>query len=76
MRMRREDNAPTVLLQGRVAPESREAVTRAAKTSGMSASLYLDSLITVLLEQGKGELPNLSYLLNVDQQEQLPVDKP
>ncbi|MBP2400498.1 hypothetical protein [Glutamicibacter protophormiae] len=42
----------------------------------MSASLYLDSLITVLLEQGKGELPNLSYLLNVDQQEQLPVDKP
>lgn len=76
MRTRREDNAPTVLLQGRVAPESRGAVTRAAKTSRMSASLYLDSLITVLVEKGNGELPDLSYLLEVDQQEQLPVDKP
>lgn len=76
MRMRREDNAPTVLMQGRVAPESRAAVTRAAKTSGMSASLYLDSLVTVLLGKGNGELPDLSYLLNIDQQEQLPVDKP
>lgn len=76
MRMRREDNAPTVLLQGRVAPESREAVTRAAKTSGMTAARYLDSLITVLREDGNGELPNLSYLLDKDKQEQLPVDKP
>lgn len=75
MRMRREDNAPTVLLQGRVAPESRSAVTRAAKTSGMSASLYLDNLITVLLEEGNGELRDLSYLLDAAKQEQLPVDK-
>lgn len=74
--MRREDNAPTVLMQGRVAPESRAAVARAAKSSGMSASLYLDSLVTVLLEKGNGELPDLSYLLDVSTQEQLPVDKP
>lgn len=76
MRTRREDNVPTVLLQGRVAPESREAVTRAAKTSRMSAARYLDSLITVLREDGNGELPDLSYLLDTDKQEQLPVNKP
>ncbi|MGO4298348.1 hypothetical protein AB4Y71_16985 [Glutamicibacter sp. MCAF14] len=42
----------------------------------MSAARYLDSLITVLREDGNGELPDLSYLLDVDKQEQLPVDKP
>ena len=76
MRTRREDNVPTVLLQGRVAPESRKAVNRAAKTSGMTTALYLDSLITVLKEDGNGELPDLSYLLDASKQEQLPMDKP
>lgn len=56
-RTRRADNAQTVLLQGRVAPEAREAVKAAAKRSGVSVAYYLEKLILQLEEEH--ELPTI-----------------
>lgn len=73
MTTRREVDAPTVLLQGRVLPEHRNAVRTAAGKSRMSMSLYIDSLISHLLVEGRGELPTLDH--DETDQEQLPVNK-
>lgn len=55
-RARRPAAAPTVLLQGRVSPESRAAVQEAAERSGVSIAYYLDTLIDQLAEE-HGRLP-------------------
>lgn len=51
-RARQPDGTPLVLLQGRVTPERRAAVSDAADDSGISQSLYLDTLIAHLQENG------------------------
>lgn len=51
-RAQRRDGALTVLLQGKVTPEHRTAVSDAADGSGISQSLYLDTLIAYLQENG------------------------
>jgi hypothetical protein len=48
-RSRRPENAPTVLLQGRVAPSVRDEVRLAADASGVSLSYYLEALINDLV---------------------------
>jgi hypothetical protein len=55
-RASRAQNAPTVLLQGRVLPETRQAFKDAAEASGVSVAYYLDALATVLLAEN-GTLP-------------------
>lgn len=45
-RARRPNDAPTVLLQGRVSPTARDDVREAAEASGVTMSYYLDALIT------------------------------
>ena len=55
-RASRPQNAPTVLLQGRVLPETRQAFKDAAEASGVSVAYYLDALARELLAQG-GSLP-------------------
>lgn len=55
-RVRRPDNVPTVLLQGRVAPDAREQVALAAQESGVSLSYYLERLIRDLVTE-YGSLP-------------------
>ena len=55
---RRPDNAPAVLLQGRVAPEVREAVSDAARASRVTVSLYLELLLQGIVERD-GHLPIL-----------------
>lgn len=75
MTTRREVDAPTVLLQGRVLPEHRNAVRHAAGKSRMSMSLYIDSLIRHLLVEGNDELPILDNKSDDPVQEQLPVNK-
>ncbi len=55
---RRPDNAPTVLMQGRVSPEARAAVQEAARASGVSVSFYLDAFIKNILRE-TGELPRV-----------------
>lgn len=54
-RAQRPHNAPTVLLQARVAPEARSAVQEAAQRSGVSIAYYMEKLI-LQLDQA-GELP-------------------
>jgi len=49
-RLRRTDNAPTVLLQARVTPAVKEAVDRGAQASGLAISYYVDELIQSLLD--------------------------
>lgn len=51
-RARRRDGAVTVLLQGKVTPERRTAVSAAADDSGLSLSFYLDTLVRHLEENG------------------------
>jgi len=51
-RARRAEGSPTVLLQGRVAPEARDAVHKAAARSGVSVAYYLEKLIIELEEDG------------------------
>ncbi|RGE19082.1 hypothetical protein [Leucobacter sp. wl10] len=55
-RARRRQGSPTVLLQGRVAPEVREAVQDAAASSGVSVAYYMEALIHQLVEEN-GHLP-------------------
>lgn len=56
---RRPDGSPTVLLQGRVSPETRERVHDAAARSGISIAYYLDILVGRLVEE-QGSLPTVS----------------
>jgi hypothetical protein len=53
-RARRANDAPTVLLQGRVSPEARNDVREAAEASGVTMSYYLEALITMLVEENGG----------------------
>lgn len=55
---RRPDNIPTVMLQGRVAPEVRTAVGEAATASGVSVSYYLDRLFKDMIAE-RGALPHV-----------------
>jgi len=55
-RVRRADNAPTVLLQGRVDPAIREKYKEAAEASGVSVAYYLEALAKKLAEKD-GSLP-------------------
>ncbi|MFD1716040.1 hypothetical protein ACFSBZ_16315 [Amnibacterium flavum] len=69
-RARRPDNVPTVLLQGRVAPDARERVAQAAEESGVSVSYYLERLIRDLVME-HGALPLVDK--PVPQREELPI---
>ena len=53
-RARRPNDAPTVLLQGRVSPTARNDVREAAEASGATMSYYLDALITKLVNENGG----------------------
>ena len=53
-RARRPNDAPTVLLQGRVSPTARNDVREAAEASGVTMSYYLDALITKLINENGG----------------------
>lgn len=55
---RRPDNIPTVMLQGRVAPDVRAAVAAAAAASGVSVSYYLERLFKDMLDE-RGALPHV-----------------
>lgn len=55
-RASRAQNAPTVLLQGRVSPETRQAFKDAAEASGVSIAYYLDAFTHQLLTEN-GQLP-------------------
>ena len=55
-RTRRANDAPTVLLQGRVGPSARDAVREAADASGVTMSYYLDTLISKLVDEN-GAMP-------------------
>jgi len=69
-RARRADNAPTVLLQGRVSPDTRAEVQAAAAESGVSIAYYLDALIMQLVEE-RGSLPVVDRPR--PQREELPI---
>jgi hypothetical protein len=51
-RVRQPDGIHLVLLQGRVRPERRQSVNKAAEDSGRSLGLYLDDLVRYLEENG------------------------
>jgi len=53
-RASRAQNAPTVLLQGRVSPETRQAFKDAAEASGVSIAYYLDALTRELVKENGG----------------------
>lgn len=55
---RRPDNAPSVLMQGRVAPDVRTAVADAAAASGVSVSYYLERHFKDILDE-RGSLPHV-----------------
>jgi hypothetical protein len=52
-RARRPNDAPTVLLQGRVS-SARNDVREAAEASGVTMSYYLDALIAKLVSENGG----------------------
>ncbi|NYF18473.1 hypothetical protein HDC37_003337 [Microbacterium sp. AK009] len=55
-RARRANDAPTVLLQGRVSPTARDDVREAAEASGVTMSYYLEALINKLVDEN-GSMP-------------------
>lgn len=69
LRARRANDAPTVLLQGRVSPESRATVRAAAEASGVTMSYYLDELVKLLDQQGGMPLIESPW----PQREELPI---
>ena len=68
-RIRRPDNAPTVLMQARIAPEIRDQVAEAAEASGVSFAFYLENFLKRELAL-YGALPILEVH---PQQEELPI---
>lgn len=58
-RQRRPEGAATVLLQGRVSPETRAEVQAAAAESGVSIAYYLEALVSQLIRD-KGGLPTVA----------------
>ena len=71
-RSRRPENAPTVLLQGRVAPSVRDEVRQAADASGVSLSYYLEALLQDLV-RAQGALPIVPRPIRHQTQEELPI---
>jgi antitoxin component of RelBE/YafQ-DinJ toxin-antitoxin module len=69
-RARRLENAPTVLLQARVAPEIRAEVQAAAAASGVSIAYYLETFLRAQM-MSEGALPLVE--LPRPQQEELPI---
>jgi hypothetical protein len=69
-RARRSEGSPTVLLQGRVAPEARAAVQDAAARSGVSIAYYMEALINQLIAE-HGILPIIASPR--PQREELPI---
>lgn len=69
-RARRANDAPTVLLQGRVSPDARAEVRAAAAASGVSMSYYLDTLIKNLVD-ANGAMPLVDSPR--PQREELPI---
>lgn len=69
-RARRREGSPTVLLQGRVAPDARAAVQAAAERSGVSIAYYMEALIYQLVEEN-GDLPVIASPR--PQREELPI---
>lgn len=69
-RARRPENVPTVLLQGRVSPETRVEVQAAAEASGVSIAYYLEALIADLVREN-GALPTVER--PIPQKEELPI---
>jgi len=67
---RRPDNAPTVLLQGRVSPEVRAEYKAAADASGVSVAYYLEALAAKLLDE-HGSMPLVESPR--PQREELPI---
>jgi hypothetical protein len=58
-RQRRPEGAATVLLQGRVSPETRAEVQAAAAESGVSIAYYLEALVSQLIRDN-GALPTVA----------------
>ena len=71
-RIRRADNAPTVLLQGRVSPQVKDEVHLAAEASGVSLAYYLETLITDLVA-AHGTLPLVAKPATKRTQQELPI---
>lgn len=71
-RNRRANNAPTVLLQGRVSPHVKDEVHLAAAASGVTLAYYLDTLITDLLAE-HGTLPLVAKPGTKTTQQELPI---
>lgn len=69
-RARRREGSPTVLLQGRVAPDARAAVQEAAERSGVSIAYYMEALIHQLVDEN-GALPMIASPR--PQREELPI---
>jgi len=59
-RAQRSQNAPTVLLQARVAPEVRQAVKEAAERSGVSVAYYMERFVRDLVD-AHGSLPTVTH---------------
>lgn len=70
-RIRRADNSPTVLLQGRVSPQVKSEIAQAAEASGVSLAYYLEALFTDLVAE-HGRLPLVATPSKHTQQE-LPI---
>ncbi len=70
-RVRRADNSPTVLLQGRVSPQVKSEIAQAAEASGVSLAYYLEALFTDLVAE-HGRLPLVATPSKHTQQE-LPI---
>ncbi|WP_157887876.1 hypothetical protein [Frondihabitans sp. PAMC 28766] len=70
-RVTRAAGAPTVLLQGRVSPQTRADVQAAAEESGVSIAYYLEGLVARLIEQD-GTLPLIAPPQR--QREELPIE--
>ena len=71
-RIRRADNSPTVLLQGRVSPQVKSEIAQAAEASGVSLAYYLEALFTDLVAE-HGHLPLVATPSRHVQQE-LPIN--
>ena len=72
-RIRRADNSPTVLLQGRVSPQIKSELHLAAEASGVSLAYYLETLFTDLVNE-HGHLPLVTTPASRSTQQELPIN--
>lgn len=71
-RVRRADNTPSVLLQGRVAPQVKDEIAMAAAASGVSIAFYIEALVNDLVA-ANGALPLVSAPSRYTTQPELPI---